>query len=74
MSYGKVIDGGAQMRKGVSKGINSKVASRQKEYDRRDSVAAAVVDAYKVRVLSNQSTNDVRNGDKFKKGTVPSKV
>jgi hypothetical protein len=74
MSYGKVIDGGAQMRKGVSKGINSKVASRQKEYDRRDNVAAQVVDAYKVRVLSNQSTNDVRNGDKFKKGTVPSKV
>jgi len=74
MSYGKVIDGGAQMRKGVSKGINGKVASRQKEYDRRDSVAAQVVDAYKVRVLSNQSTNDVHGGDKFKKGTVPSKV
>ena len=74
MSYGKVFDGGAQMRKGLTKGINGKVASRQKEYDRRDSVAAQVVDAYKVRVLSNQSTNDVHNGDKFKKGTVPSKV
>ena len=74
MSYGKVISGGASMRKGVTKGINDKVGSRQKEYDRRDSVASQVVNAYKVRVLSNQSTNDVHNGDKFKKGTVPSKV
>jgi hypothetical protein len=74
MSYGKVIDGGAAMRKGVSKGINSKVASREKEYSRRDSVAAQVVDAYKVRNLSNQAINNVRDGDKFKKGTVPSKV
>jgi hypothetical protein len=74
MSYGKVIDGGAQMRKGVSKGINSKVASRQKEYDRRDSVASAVVNAYKVRELSNQNINNVHNGDKFKVGKVPSKV
>lgn len=74
MSYGRVISGGASMRKGLTKGINGKVASREKEYAHRDSVAAQVVDAYKVRVLSNQSTNDVHNGDKFKKGTVPSKV
>ena len=74
MSYGKVISGGASMRKGLTKGINEKVSSREKEYYRRDSVAAQVVDAYKTRVLSNQSINDVRNGDKFKKGTVPSKV
>lgn len=74
MSYGKVISGGASMRKGVTKGINDKVASRQKEYDRRDGVAAQVVNAFKVRNLSNQATNDVHNGDKFKKGTVPSKV
>lgn len=74
MSYGKVISGGAQMRSGLTKGINGKVASRQKEYDRRDAVAAQVVNAFKVRNLSNQATNDVHNGDKFKKGTVPSKV
>ena len=74
MSYGKVIDGGASMRKGLSKGINDKIKSREKEYSHRDSVAAQVVDAYKTRVLSNQSINDVRNGDKFKKGSVPSKV
>lgn len=74
MSYGKVISGGAQMRSGVSKGINGKVASREKEYARRDRVAAQVVDAYKVRNLSNQATNNVHDGDKFKKGTVPAKV
>ena len=74
MSYGKVISGGASMRKGLTNGINEKVSSREKEYSRRDSVAAQVVDAYKTRVLSNQSINDVRNGDKFKKGSVPSKV
>ena len=72
--YGRVINGGAQMRKGVTKGINDKVASRQKEYDRRDMVAGKVVDAYKVRELSNQSINDVHDGDKFKVGKVPSKV
>ena len=74
MSYVKVISGGASMRKGLTKGINEKVSSREKEYSRRDSVAAQVVDAYKTRVLSNQSINDVRDGDKFKKGSVPSKV
>ena len=74
MSYGRVISGGAAMRKGVTKGINDKVASREKEYARRDGVAARVVDAYKVRELSNQNINDVRDGDKFKVGKVPSKV
>ena len=74
MSYGKVISGGASMRKGLTKGINDKLKVRGAEIAHREMVAGKVVDAYKVRVLSNQSTNDVHNGDKFKKGTVPSKV
>lgn len=73
MSYGKVIDGGAQMRKGLTKGINGKVKSREAEYSRRDGVAARVVNAYKVPELSNQNINDI-NGGKFKVGKVPSKV
>lgn len=74
MSYGKVISGGASMRKGVTKGINDKLKTHDKQVAHRENVAAQVVNAFKVRNLSNQATNDVHNGDKFKKGTVPSKV
>lgn len=74
MSYGKVISGGASMRKGLTKGINDKLKTHDKQVAHRESVAAQVVDAYKTRVLSNQAINNVHGGDKFKKGTVPSKV
>lgn len=74
MSYGKVINGGAQMRKGVTKGINDKLGSRSKEDDRRQSVATAVVNAYKIDTLSNQHTNNVSAGGKFVKGTRPERV
>lgn len=73
MSYGKVINGGAQMRKGVTKGINDKLSARSKDDSRRQTTATAVNNAYKIRELSNQNINDV-NGDKFKVGRVPSKV
>lgn len=74
MSYGKVINGGAAMRKGLTKGINDKLATRSKEVAHRENVAAQVVNAYKVRELSNQNINNVRDGDKFTVGKVPSKV
>ena len=67
MSYGRVISGGAQMRKGLTKGINDKLASREGEIDRRERVAKAVVDAYKVDTLSSQHTNNIHKGDKFSK-------
>ena len=72
-AYGKVINGGAQMRKGVSKGINDKLSTRTGEYSRREKVAVAVRDVYKVNTLSDQHTQNI-NGGKFQKGTRPSKV
>ena len=72
--YGKVINGGAQMRKGVSKGINDKLSSRSAEDDRRDVVAGAVLKAYAVKTLSTQHTNNVSKGGKFQKPLVPKKV
>lgn len=74
MSYGKVINGGAQMRKGVTKGINDKLTAHGKEVDRRQAVATAVGNAYKVDTLSNQHTNNVSAGGKFVKGTRPERV
>ena len=62
MSYGKVINGGAQMRKGVSKGINDKLSSRSSEDSRRASVAGAVASAYKVNTISSQHTNNTKGG------------
>jgi hypothetical protein len=63
MSYGKVINGGAQMRKGVSKGINDKLASFAGEDARREKVAVAVRDAYKVNTISSQHTNGTKGGN-----------
>lgn len=73
MSYGKVISGGAAMRKGVTKNINDKLSGFAKENERRAKIAGAVADAYKVNTLSTQHTNNV-NGGKFTKPSVPSKV
>lgn len=74
MSYGKVINGGAQMRKGVTKGINDKLTAHGKEVDRRQAVATAVGNAYKVDTLSSQHTNNVRNSGKFQKPSVPKNI
>jgi hypothetical protein len=71
--YGKVISGGASMRKGVSKGINDKLENLKAQRSERQITANAVADAYKVDTLSNQHTNNVRGG-KFTKGTVPKNV
>jgi len=60
--YGKVINGGASMRKGLSKGINDKLSTRSAEDSRRESVAVAVRDAYKVNTISSQHTNNTKGG------------
>lgn len=72
-AYGKVISGGARMTKGVTKGINDKLSSRASEDGRREKVAVAVRDIYKVNTLSDQHTQNI-NGGKFQKGTRPAKV
>lgn len=72
-AYGKVISGGARMTKGVTKGINDKLSTRASEDARRQGVATAVRDVYKVNTLSDQHTQNI-NGGKFQKGTRPAKV
>jgi hypothetical protein len=72
--YGQVLSGGASMRKGLSKDINNKHKSRESEDARREVVATAVNNAYKVNTVSSQHTNNVRNSGKFTKPSVPSKV
>ena len=71
--YGQVLSGGASMRKGLSKDINDKHKSRESEDARREVVATAVNNAYKVNTASSQHTNNVKGG-KFTKPSVPSKV
>ena len=73
MNYGKVISGGAQMRKGLTKGINSKLEGFEEENERRAKVADAVREAFTVRVLSEQTVNNTKGG-KFTPGTRPAKV
>lgn len=72
MSYGKVISGGASMRKGLTKGINDKISGHEAECDRRATIATAVCNAYKVNTVSSQHTNDT-NGGKFTKPSNRSK-
>ena len=72
--YGQVLSGGASMRKGLSKDINGKHKSRKSEDARREVVATAVNNAYKVNTVSSQHTNNVRNSGKFTKPSVPKNV
>ena len=72
--YGKIIDGGKQMSKGLTKGINDKLDGFKGENERRAVVANAVLDAYKVNTVSSQHTNDIHNSGKFTKPSVPKNV
>ena len=73
-AYGKVISGGAKMAKGLTKGINDKLAGFANDNKRREMIAGAVRNAFTVRHLSDQTTNNVSAGGKFKTPKTPSKV
>jgi hypothetical protein len=60
--YGKVINGGKQMSKGLTKGINNKLSGFEEENERRATIATAVANAFKVRHLSDQTTNNSKGG------------
>lgn len=62
------------MRKGLTKNINDKVDAHNDCFAHKESVAKAVVNAYKVNTVSSQHTNNVSKGGKFTKPSVPSKV
>jgi hypothetical protein len=72
-AYGTVISGGAQMSKGLTKGINDKLDGLADRRERAKTIAGAVVDAYKVNTLADQHTQNIRGG-KFTAGTRPAKV
>ena len=63
--YGKVISGGAQVQKTGGKSINDKLSGFAGENKRRAVIAGAVRNAFTVRHLSDQTTNNSNNG-KFK--------
>ena len=65
-AYGKVISGGAKMSKGLTKGINGKLAAFAAGHSHAQQIATAVGNAFKVTHLSDQTTNNV-NGGKFQK-------
>ena len=73
-AYGKVISGGAQMRKGLTGNITDKVEGHNSDLKRKIVVATAVNNAYKVDTLSSQHTNNVKNFGKFTKPSVPKKI
>jgi hypothetical protein len=72
-AYGKIISGGAQMSKGLTKGINDKLDGLADRRERSQTIATSVNNAYKVNTLSEQHTQDI-NGGKFTAGKRPAKV
>jgi hypothetical protein len=74
MSYGKVISGGAQVSKTGGKSINDKLDGFAGENKRRAVVAGAVRQAFTVKHLSDQTTNGISAGGKFKTPKTPAKV
>ena len=60
--YGRVISGGAQVQKTGAKSINNKLEGFAGENKRRAQVAGAVRQAFTVRHLSDQTTNNSNNG------------
>jgi len=60
--YGRVINGGKQMTKGNVNHINDKLSGYEEENERRATIATAVKNAFTVRHLSDQTTNNSNNG------------
>ena len=67
MHYGTIIDGGAQMRKGVTKEINDKLEGLAENRAKGEKIAKAVEEAYKVNTLSSQHTDNVKQRGQFEK-------
>jgi len=70
MSYGKVISGGKQMTKGLSKGINDKLEEFAEGHKYAAKLAVAVRDTFNQNPLSGPHLNNVNVAAK-KKFTIP---
>jgi hypothetical protein len=73
-AYGRVISGGKQMSKGLTKAINDKLDTFAEGNGRAKTIAEAVNNAYKVNTLSSQHTDGVKQFGKFTKPSVPKNV
>jgi len=73
-AYGRVINGGKQMSKGVTKAINDKLDTFAEGNGRAKTIAEAVNSAYTVKTLSTQHTDGVKQFGKFTKPSVPKNV
>ena len=62
MSYGKIISGGKQMSKGLSKNINDKLDNFAAGHAHAASIAKAVNSAYKDGIVNDPHTNNVKGG------------
>jgi hypothetical protein len=71
--YGKIISGGKQMVKGLTSGINDKLAGFAKENERRKVIAGAVGRAFDQKPLSDPHLNNI-NGGKFTTPKLPKNV
>jgi hypothetical protein len=71
--YGKIISGGKQMVKGLTAGINDKLAGFAKENERRKVIAGAVGRAFDQKPLSDPHLNNI-NGGKFTTPKLPKNV
>lgn len=71
--YGKIISGGKQMAKGLTAGINDKLAGFAKENERRKVIAGAVGRAFDQKPLSDPHLNNI-NGGKFTTPKLPKNV
>lgn len=65
--FGRVIDGGAPMRKGLTKGINDKLDQLEDKRESREKLAKTVRDAFKQKNLSAPNFNDIQVGQKSDK-------
>lgn len=72
-AYGKIISGGKAMTKGLTAGINDKLAGFAKENERRKVIAGAVGRAFDQNPLSDNHLNNI-NGGKFTTPKLPAKV
>tara|TARA_R110000868_G_scaffold82690_5_gene233405 strand:+ start:1623 stop:1856 length:234 start_codon:yes stop_codon:yes gene_type:complete len=74
MSYGQVINGGAQMRKGLTKGINDKLEGFSKEQDRRKMLCDSVKKSFPEQHLSDNNFLGVDVGQRGNKLVKPKLV
>lgn len=74
--YGKIIDGGARMTKGLTKGVNDKLGGFSQSHSRAEALANSVRKVFNQNPLSDPHLNNVnvKASKKFTTPTLPDKV